>query len=51
VEAVVLPMTHKDRFVNLGIKPPKAGLEKNPGFFIKKTPAQWVFLGFFGGFF
>ena len=23
VEAVVLPMTHKDRFVNLGIKPPK----------------------------
>jgi ATP-dependent 26S proteasome regulatory subunit len=31
VEAVVLPMTHKDRFVNLGIKPPKAGLQKNPG--------------------
>jgi len=23
VEAVVLPMTHMDRFVNLGIKPPK----------------------------
>merc|ERR1712032_1299358 len=26
VEAVVLPMTHKDRFVNLGIKPPKGAL-------------------------
>ena len=26
VEAVVLPMTHKDRFVNLGIKPPKGVL-------------------------
>ncbi|KAJ3303587.1 26S proteasome regulatory subunit 6A A [Kappamyces sp. JEL0829] len=23
VEAIVLPMTHRDRFVNLGIKPPK----------------------------
>ena len=23
VEAVVLPMTHMDRFINLGIKPPK----------------------------
>jgi 26S proteasome regulatory subunit T5 len=33
VEAVVLPMTHKDRFVNLGIKPPKAGLEKTRVFF------------------
>jgi hypothetical protein len=44
VEAVVLPMTHKDRFVNLGIKPPKAGLQK--------TPAQWVFVFFcfFSGF-
>lgn len=23
IEAVVLPMTHKDRFTNLGIQPPK----------------------------
>ena len=23
IEAVVLPMTHKERFINLGIKPPK----------------------------
>lgn len=23
VEAIVLPMTHRDRFVTLGIKPPK----------------------------
>merc|ERR1712110_531242 len=30
VEAVVLPMTHKDRFVNLGIKPPKGVLMYGP---------------------
>merc|ERR1712032_360025 len=30
VEAVVLPMTHKDRFVNLGIKPPKGILMYGP---------------------
>jgi len=28
IEAVVLPMTHKDRFQALGIQPPK-GLAKN----------------------
>ncbi len=56
VEAVVLPMTHKDRFVNLGIKPPKAGLEKTRVFFNNKTQPSgffwvfWVFLGFFGFF-
>ena len=27
VEAVVLPMTHMDRFINLGIKPPKGKLK------------------------
>ena len=26
VEAVVLPMTHKERFENIGIKPPKGTL-------------------------
>src|SRR3546814_15426231 len=30
VEAVVLPMTHKDRFINLGIKPPKGVLLYGP---------------------
>lgn len=30
VEAVVLPMTHKDRFNNLGIKPPKGVLMYGP---------------------
>lgn len=30
VEAVVLPMTHKDRFLNLGIKPPKGVLLYGP---------------------
>jgi len=30
VEAVVLPMTHKDRFQNLGIKPPKGVLLYGP---------------------
>merc|ERR1712200_332165 len=30
VEAVVLPMTHKDRFLNLGIKPPKGVLMYGP---------------------
>jgi len=30
VEAVVLPMTHKDRFENLGIKPPKGVLLYGP---------------------
>eukprot|EP00092_Neocalanus_flemingeri_P026751 GFUD01029003.1.p1 GENE.GFUD01029003.1~~GFUD01029003.1.p1 ORF type:complete len:427 (-),score=166.73 GFUD01029003.1:160-1440(-) len=30
VEAVVLPMTHKDRFINLGIKPPKGVLMYGP---------------------
>lgn len=30
VEAVVLPMTHMDRFVNLGIKPPKGVLMYGP---------------------
>ena len=26
IEAVVLPMTHKEKFINLGIKPPKVVL-------------------------
>ncbi|KAJ3215724.1 26S proteasome regulatory subunit 6A [Clydaea vesicula] len=30
VEAIVLPMTHRDRFVNLGIKPPKGCLMYGP---------------------
>merc|ERR1719398_170198 len=30
VEAVVLPMTHKDRFDNIGIKPPKGALMYGP---------------------
>merc|ERR1719464_2502575 len=30
VEAVVLPMTHKERFINLGIKPPKGVLMYGP---------------------
>jgi len=30
VEAVVLPMTHKDKFINLGIKPPKGVLLHGP---------------------
>ena len=29
-EAIVLPMTHKDRFINLGIKPPKGLLLHGP---------------------
>ncbi len=30
IEAVVLPMTHRDRFVNLGIQPPKGVLLYGP---------------------
>ncbi|GMR55780.1 hypothetical protein PMAYCL1PPCAC_25975, partial [Pristionchus mayeri] len=30
IEAVVLPMTHKDRFINLGIHPPKGVLMYGP---------------------
>jgi len=30
VEAIVLPMTHKERFINLGIKPPKGCLMYGP---------------------
>ena len=30
IEAVVLPMTHKERFVNLGIQPPKGVLLYGP---------------------
>jgi 26S proteasome regulatory subunit T5 len=30
VEAIVLPMTHPERFVNLGIKPPKGCLMYGP---------------------
>ena len=30
IEAVVLPMTHKERFINLGIKPPKGVLMCGP---------------------
>jgi 26S proteasome regulatory subunit T5 len=30
VEAIVLPMTHHERFVNLGIKPPKGCLMYGP---------------------
>lgn len=30
VEAIVLPMTHRDKFVNLGIKPPKGCLMYGP---------------------
>ena len=30
VEAVVLPMTHKERFVNIGIHPPKGVLLYGP---------------------
>merc|ERR1711998_427805 len=30
IEAIVLPMTHKDRFVNLGVKPPKGVLMYGP---------------------
>lgn len=30
IEAVILPMTHKDRFVNLGIHPPKGVLMYGP---------------------
>ena len=30
VEAIVLPMTHKERFLNIGIKPPKGCLMYGP---------------------
>merc|ERR1719453_3056998 len=30
VEAVVLPMTHKEKFINIGIKPPKGALMYGP---------------------
>merc|ERR1711998_649803 len=30
IEAIVLPMTHKDRFANLGVKPPKGVLMWGP---------------------
>ena len=30
VEAIVLPMTHRERFINLGIKPPKGCLMYGP---------------------
>jgi len=30
VEAIVLPMTHKERFENIGIKPPKGALMYGP---------------------
>merc|ERR1711872_791625 len=30
IEAVVLPMTHKERFINLGIQPPKGVLLYGP---------------------
>merc|ERR1712216_1051047 len=30
IEAIVLPMTHKERFINLGIKPPKGVLMYGP---------------------
>jgi len=30
IEAIVLPMTHKDRFINLGIQPPKGALMYGP---------------------
>lgn len=30
IEAIVLPMTHKDRFINLGIHPPKGVLLYGP---------------------
>mmetsp|Transcript_11190 Transcript_11190/g.37193 ORF Transcript_11190/g.37193 Transcript_11190/m.37193 type:complete len:441 (+) Transcript_11190:96-1418(+) len=30
IEAIVLPMTHKERFANLGIKPPKGALMYGP---------------------
>ena len=30
VEAIVLPMTHKERFINIGIKPPKGCLMYGP---------------------
>ena len=30
IEAVVLPMTHKEKFINIGIKPPKGVLLYGP---------------------
>ena len=30
IEAIVLPMTHKERFINLGIHPPKGVLLYGP---------------------
>ena len=33
VEAIVLPMTHAERFKNLGIKPPKGKFIENSIFF------------------
>lgn len=41
VEAVVLPVTHKERFTNLGIKPPKGVLLYGPpgtGTIIQQVP-------------
>ncbi len=29
-EAIVLPMTHKERFINIGIRPPKGLLMYGP---------------------
>jgi hypothetical protein len=41
-EAIVLPITHRDRFVKLGIKPPKGVLLHGP-------PGGWVGAGWVGG--
>lgn len=35
VEAIVLPMTHADRFTKLGIKPPKGNIIFNDYFLLK----------------
>ena len=39
IEAVVLPMTHKERFDNIGIKPPKGALMHGPAAFLKSGRA------------
>uniref|UniRef100_A0A1I7XQE6 AAA domain-containing protein n=1 Tax=Heterorhabditis bacteriophora TaxID=37862 RepID=A0A1I7XQE6_HETBA len=42
IEAVVLPMTHKDRFVNLGIHPPKGVLMYGPPAVAAQTKSTFL---------
>jgi 26S proteasome regulatory subunit T5 len=39
IEAVVLPITHKDRFLSIGIQPPKGAFRWRP--FVRFLFARW----------